>query len=118
MSTRKQFGRQERIAQRLAHLLSINSKHVRMHPVFNRIFPRCTFRLSDLAFVMWELEIHSSTVYVERLTKIFCTHHRTFNMPSRKSISPRRWPSHDVRRGGFLPKCKVDLISLLILAVK
>src|SRR5260221_553464 len=39
-------------------------------------------------------------------------------MPTGKSLSPGRWPLHDVLRSSFFPKSKINLFTFLILAVK
>src|SRR5690348_7343045 len=89
-----------------------------MHPIPHGIFSCSSFCLRDLALMMRELQIHTTTMYVESFAEIFCAHHGTFNMPSGKAVSPGRRPTHNVSRRGLLPKCKVDLVSLLVLAVE
>src|SRR3989344_1272475 len=63
-----------------------------MEPVLNKSFSRCGFRLCDfIVMVDWNV-IDSAGVNVERFAEVFHRHRRAFNMPTRETDTPRRWP--------------------------
>src|SRR5690606_37291421 len=72
----------------------------------------------NLAFVVWEFQIHSATVYVKIIAQIFCAHCGTFQMPARKTIAPWRRPAHNMLWLGFFPKRKILRIFLVALCGK
>ena len=71
--------------------------------------------LGDLALVMWELQIHPATMYIEPLTQILVAHCGAFYMPTRETHAPGTLPLHDMFRRSVLPKGKITLVTLLIL---
>src|SRR5688500_17723095 len=89
-----------------------------MDPIVHGLLINSTNRLGDLALMMWELKVYSTTMNIKSFTEIFCAHHRTFDMPSWESIAPWRRPSHDVRRGCFFPKSKIHLVLFFILTIQ
>ncbi|MNV51570.1 hypothetical protein D3C71_1436220 [compost metagenome] len=63
-------------------------------------------------------KVHSSSVNIELFAKVFCTHRRTFNMPSRETFSPWRGPAHQCFWFCFDPKCKIQSSALFILSTQ
>ena len=53
------------VAQRFAHLLSINGNHIVVHPIFHRFFTVYYRSLTHFRFVVREQQIHTSAVNVE-----------------------------------------------------
>src|SRR3954465_12200777 len=103
----EQFSEFYYIIIALAHLSSVDGDHVIMHPVFNRCGVVANSALGNFTFVMRELEIHSTTMNIELLSQIFCSHCRTLDMPARKAFTPGTFPSHDVFRRCIFPKRKI-----------
>src|SRR4030042_6408434 len=85
-----------------------------MNPISNKLHAVCSLRLGYLAFVMRKLVVQSSAMYIYGLAQILHSHHRTFQMPARKTHTPRAGPLHDMIRLGFLPKGKIDGISFVL----
>ena len=71
-------------------------------------------RLGNLALMVWEYEVHTSSVDVEVVAEVFASHGRAFAVPSRESIAPRTRPTHDMLRLCFFPEREVRLVVLLI----
>ena len=112
------FGR-EPVALGLGHFASVDRQHVAVHPVVDRAFATGGADvLGDFTFVVGKLQVHSTAVDVKLLTEVFGAHHRTLEMPSRKALSPRRRPLHQVTGVCGFPKGKVKRIPLFALAVK
>ena len=103
----------DEVAKRLAHLLSVDGNHIVVEPVGHHLVALTGHRLSYLALVMWEHQVHASSVDVEMGSQVFASHRCAFAMPTRESIAPRRWPTHDVLWLCRLPKGEVGLVLLL-----
>ena len=101
------------VAERLAHLLSVDGYHIVVHPVVHHFVSLRCHSLCYLAFVVREYQVHASSVYVEVFAEIFPSHSRTLAVPSWKSVAPFRMPAHDVFGLCFLPQCEVSLVSFL-----
>ena len=76
------------------------------------------YRLGDFALMMREKQIHSPAMYIKSLTQIFGSHRGTFEMPTGKTVAPRRRPTHDMLGRRFFPQCKVERIPFLGLTVE
>ena len=63
--------------------------------------------------MMREDKVHTSTVDIEVIAQILTSHRCTLAVPTRETIAPRRWPTHDMLWHSTLPKGKVNLITLL-----
>ena len=83
----------EEIPQTLAHFFFINSDKSIVHPVLcERAFSKNRFTLRNLAFVMRERKIRSTSMNIELFAQNLPRHHTTFQVPTRPSISPRSSP--------------------------
>ena len=60
-----------------------------------------------------ENKVHTATVNIKVITQILASHRCTLAVPTRETIAPRRWPTHDMFWHSTLPKGKVNLITLL-----
>ena len=114
----KELLQRNEIAKTFSHLLAVDRDHVVVHPVAHHLFSFGRDGLRDLAFVMWEDEVHSPAVDVEMIAQVLASHSRTFAMPARKAVAPRRWPAHNMLRAGFFPKGEVYLIALFVYTVQ
>ena len=118
MFSGKKLFQINKITKRFSHFFSINCNHIVVHPVVNRHTIITCIALGYFSFMMWKHKIHTSSMYVKCFTKIFLSHSRTFHMPSRKTFSPRRRPSHNMLLRCFLPYCKIYRILFFRLFVK
>src|SRR5678816_1212376 len=80
----------------LTHLTSIHSDHIIVQPVAGRFMFIADSTLCDLAFMMRELQIHTTTMNVELVAEVLCAHCGTFYMPPGETRSPGTVPPHDV----------------------
>ena len=113
MIAAEELGQGDEVVVGLAHLLAVNRDHVVVHPVVDHLCALTRNRLRNLAFVMWEDEVHASAVDVEVLTQVLAAHSRAFAVPSGESIAPRRRPAHDVFGLCGFPQSEVRLVLLL-----
>ena len=74
---------------RLTHLLTIDGKHIVVHPVFHGRMPHRCLRLRNLTLMMWKHEVEAATVDIEFLTQILASHSCTLAVPARESVTPR-----------------------------
>ena len=74
--------------------------------------------LCDLAFVVGEDEVHTSSVDVEVFAQVLAPHCRTLAVPAGETVAPRRGPAHDVFGLGVLPQGKVGRVAFLVLSVQ
>ena len=118
MRTAEELVERYEIAQRLTHLLAVDSDHVIVHPIIHGLLTIVSHRLGDLTLMMREHQVHSAAMYIECLSEVFLTHCGTLKMPSREPLAPRRWPMHDMLRRSFLPQSEVSRIALLLLTVQ
>ena len=65
MGSAKEFIQCDEVAERFAHLGTVNRNHVIVHPVMHHVIALRGHRLSDLAFVMREYQVHTSSVNIE-----------------------------------------------------
>ena len=63
-----------------------------MYPVAYITLPAGSTALSNFVFMVGKHKVHSSTMYVKRITKISSTHGTAFNMPTGSSRAPRTIP--------------------------
>ncbi len=103
VASREKFLESDEISKALAHLLPVDRYHVIMHPVVHHFIALRCHGLGNLAFVVGEYQVEAASVNVEMLAKIFSAHCRTFSMPAREPVAPRRWPPHDMFGLRLLP---------------
>ena len=108
----------DKVAQRLAHLLSVDGNHIVVHPVVHHLVALRSHSLCYLALVMREDKVHSAAVYVEVGTEILASHGGALAVPARESVAPGTWPAHYVLGRSLLPEGKVGLVALLAHTVK
>src|SRR5688572_20993913 len=84
----QQFGKLDHIVITLPHFSPVNCDHVIMNPVTNGCLVIANCTLGDLAFMMREQEVHSTSMNIKLCPQVFSGHRRTFNVPSGKSNSP------------------------------
>ena len=113
VSAHEELFERDEIAQRLAHLLPVDGNHVVVHPVFHHRLVLTGHSLRDLTLMMWEYQVHASTMNVKFLTQILAAHGSTFTMPSGETVAPGARPAHDMFRLCFLPQGKVGLVAFL-----
>ena len=89
-----------------------------MHPVFHRILSKGSTRLCNFAFMVREHQVHTATMDIKFIAQIFCSHGRTFHMPTGETFTPRSFPAHNMFRRCFLPQCKIDTAAFLTLSVE
>src|SRR5512138_3793108 len=104
MITTEHLGLPDHIIITLAHLLPIDGDHIVMDPVTHGCHMIADGALCNLTFMMGKQKIHTATVNVELLPKIFRTHCRALNMPAGKANAPGRFPSHDMLRRSIFPQ--------------
>ena len=61
----EKFFQRNGVAERFTHLLPVYGYHIIVHPVAHRIVALRGYGLGYLTFVVWEYQVHSSSVYVE-----------------------------------------------------
>ena len=113
MITRKELLQSNEIAERFSHFLAVDGNHIIVHPVLHHLVALRSHSLSNLTLVVREDEIHSSSVYIEVIAKVFTSHGRALAVPSGESVAPRARPPHDMLRHGLLPQSEVRLIVFL-----
>ena len=74
--------------------------------------------LCDFALVVRKHQVHSSTVDIELLAKVFLPHHRTLEVPAGKAFAPWGRPVHNMLRLSLFPEGKVKRSALVALSVK
>ena len=107
-----------KIAQRFSHFLSVNGNHIVVHPIFHTVLAQSRFILGNLTFVVRKHQIHSTTVYIKLFAQVFSSHSRTFQMPSRKTLTPRCFPMHNVLWRCFFPQCKIYASTFFSLSIQ
>ena len=118
VATVEEFVERNEVAQRLAHLLSVDGDHVVVHPIMYHVVALRGYGLGNLALVMREDQIHAAAMYIEMAAQVFPSHSRTFAMPAGESVAPRRWPAHDVLGLRAFPECEVDGVMFFVLAIE
>ena len=114
----KELFQGNEIAQRLTHFLAVDGNHVVVHPITARHFAVGRHRLGNFRFVVRKEQIHATPVDIELLPEIFARHGRTFGMPPRKTVAPRRRPTHDMFGRSLFPKRKIQWTGLFVLRRK
>ena len=108
----------DEVAQRLAHLLSVDRNHVVVHPVLRRIVSQRGGRLRDLALVVREHQIHAAAVDVEPFAQILGAHGRALHVPAGEPVAPRRRPAHNVFGRRLFPQREVAAVAFVALPVQ
>ena len=114
----KELAQVNKVAITLAHLLSIDGNHVIVHPVVNHIVSLRSHTLCNFTFVVWENQVHASTVNVEMFTQVFLAHSSAFAVPSGETVAPWAGPAHDMFRLSCFPQSEVGRIMLFALSVQ
>src|SRR5665647_798927 len=79
----------------LTHFFSIHCYHIIVHPVFCRRSMIANGTLCYLTFMVRKHQVHSATMNIKPCSQIFCSHGRTFYMPTRETFYPWAFPSHN-----------------------
>ena len=108
----------DKVAKRLAHLLSVDGNHVVVHPILHHRVALTSHSLRYLALMMGEHKVHTTSMNVEVIAEILASHGSALAVPSWESVAPWTWPSHDMLGRSFLPQGKVHLIALLTHSIK
>ena len=108
----------DEVAIRLAHLLSVDGDHVVVHPIVYSRVALGGAGLRNLALVVREEQVETSTVDVKLLTQVLLAHGRALKVPTWESFAPGRWPMHDVFGSCLLPKGEIASLALLALSVE
>ena len=87
--TSEEFKQRDEIAQALAHFLAVDGNHVVVHPVAHHIIALGSCSLSYLTLMMWENQVHASSVNVEVVAQILTSHSRALAVPTWKTVAPR-----------------------------
>src|SRR5713226_7390177 len=108
----EQIAHQRQIAQGFTHLLTILVYHPRVHPETREwSFPCKVFGLRNLAGMMGEGQIFTSTVDVQLRAEVAHRHRAALNVPAGSARTPGTWPC---RFAGSLrlPEHKIKWIAL------
>ena len=82
MVATEELWQRDEVAERFAHLLSVDGNHVVVEPVSHHLVTLTGHSLGDLTLVMWENQVHTTTVNVEVSTQVFLTHRSALAVPS------------------------------------
>src|SRR5207249_3234204 len=80
------------VAQRLGHLLSVDTQMLGVQPEAGEGSPCQRFRLGDFIFVMGKRQVYAAGVDVQGLAQILHRHDGAFDMPAGPAGSERRLP--------------------------
>src|ERR1041385_1308212 len=80
----------EEVAERLRHLLVVDTEEAVVHPVIHEALAGRALGLRDLVLVVRELEVHAAAVDVEVLAEQRAAHGRAFDMPAGAALAPGR----------------------------
>ena len=109
----RNFSYGKEISKRFGHLVVVDVQESIMHPVFCKLFSICSFTLCNLILMMREYKVLTTGMNIDLLAQVFLGHNGAFNMPSRSSVAPWRFPE---RFPFFLwfPEYEVKRIFFLI----
>ena len=99
------------IAQRLGHLLIVDTHESVVHPVPDEGMSGRTLGLGNLVLVMREGEIRATAVDIEGVTQGARRHRRALYVPTGPARSPGRVPRRLVRLGR-LPQGEIQWVAL------
>src|SRR5580765_7937166 len=91
--TAKKLCQLDHIVIALTHLLPVYRDHIVMDPVTGGVFMITDRALCYFTFMVRKLKIHTATMNIKLVAKIFTTHGGAFYMPAGKSFTPGAWPS-------------------------
>lgn len=87
----------------LVYLQAVNAQVASVQEIVNPLLAiEEGLRLSQLIVVVRELQIATTTVYIQSLTKDLGSHGRALNVPTGATLSPRRIPRRLSRLGRLL----------------
>ena len=118
MIAREKLLERDEVAERLAHLLTVDRNHIVVNPILGRVVAERRRRLRDLAFVMRKHQVHTAAVDVEPLAQVFGAHGRTLHEPAGDAVAPGRRPAHDMLRRSLLPEGEIARMALVALPVQ
>ena len=104
--------RQE-VAERLAHLSTVNRHHIVVEPVAHERAPGSRFALRDFALMVGELVLQTPAVDIDAFAKVLHRHGRALDVPARKTLSPGAGPAHDMPLFRSLPEGEVARMALV-----
>ncbi len=102
---------EDQIAETLGHLRTVHEDHGHVHPVSHEGGSRGGLTLRSFTLVMGEDEVATATVKVDRLAQLAQRERAAFDVPTRTSGSPHRFPRGLVV-GRRMPEDEVERISL------
>src|SRR6266581_3023893 len=102
----------EEVAQRLRHLLVVDTHEAVMHPVVHEGSAVGALALRDLVLVMGKLQVGASAVDVEMFSEQPGSHRRALDVPSGAPGTPRRRPAclGGIAVLGMFPEYEVERI--------
>src|SRR5438270_12325068 len=115
VSLRDHVPQRVKIPERLRHLLSLNHQVRAVHPIPDEFFPRASFRLRDLCFVVRENIIHAAAMNIELIAEQLRRHRAALDVPARPPVPPRAFPFHRAIR--FIPRFPKREIADVLLVV-
>ena len=103
----------EEVAQRLAHLLAVDQKHARVHPMVGELAAPGALGLGALVLMMGELQVGAAAVDVDGHAQIAVHHGSALGVPAGTARAPRRVP-RGLAGLCSLPQGKVERVALLL----
>ncbi len=88
----EKIAEREKVAERFRHLLAFNKEMLGVQPVTRKRLAGGGFALRNFVFVMWECQVDSAGVNIERLAKIFHGHGGAFDVPAGTAGTDRSLP--------------------------
>ena len=110
----EQVGKQQTVAEGLAHLLSVDLDEPVVDPIFCKLLARERFRLRDLVLVVGEDEVPAAAVDVDLLAERLHVHRGALDMPARSAVAPGGVPEGFAGFCG-LPEREIEGIALVFL---
>src|SRR5882724_7311938 len=115
VSLRQHVSQCVKIPERLRHLLALDHQVRAMEPAAHKLFPRASFRLRDLCFVMRENIVHPAAMNIELIAEQLRRHRAALDMPARPAVAPRTTPFY--RAVCFIPRFPEREIADVFLVV-
>src|SRR5690606_17387314 len=109
----EKLGGEDRVAERLAHLLPTHVHQAVVHPI-GREPVTGSGRLCEFVLVVRKAQVEPATVDVEAVTEVARGHGRALDVPTRAAGTPRRRPGCGcrLRRLVAFPERKVARVPL------
>src|SRR3989442_4635218 len=111
--TLHQLADEQRVDERLGHLLGAQIHEPVVDPVVRERLSGRRLQLCDLALVVREDQILAPTMHVERRAEIFHRHGRALDVPAGASVTPRTRPRR-LARLGRRPQGDIALVTFAL----